>query len=75
MNENGQLDKLWKKWKPYVETNCFPQKAEAVRFGSIYSGFTLLLYLLALSLLVLLGEILFHKTMSPRSKCLQYNHS
>lgn len=65
ISENGQLDKLWNKWRPHIESNCFPKQAQPVGMESIFTGFILLLYLSAMSLVVLIVEVLFHRARNP----------
>ena len=56
MKESGQLEKLWSKWKPFIELECFPIKSEAVAFENVVSAFVLLLNLIIVSLIILAIE-------------------
>ena len=62
MYENGQMEKIWSKWKLNVDKNCFKIKSEPVAFSNIISAFGLLFLSILASTLVLAIEFCIKKT-------------
>lgn len=56
MEESGQLEKLWNKWKPKVDANCRPNQTKPIGFVPILSAFGILILSMGFSLLIFLAE-------------------
>lgn len=58
MQESGQLEKLWNKWKPRASANCLAnnQSGAAIGFIPILSAFGILLLSMGLSIVIFVIE-------------------
>ena len=59
MKESGQIDRLWNRWKDSPAVGCLGDGAEALEPKTLLADFIILGMAAAISILVLLVEIIF----------------